>query len=229
MRRLVILVTMLMLLGGVVEAAVELKNPPEMLFSKSPDAVREMLGSPDYIKVYDYGPAKKYAYFTPDEWELIADKAPLEQGEDVFLVDVGSYQLQYHVSYAPVYLEGNRFSPAYQVKEYTIYPEGELKLGEIAKLLPVNVSKVAQGHLQTFDPPYPPALVITVPATESGLNDTYRRFRERGDVDILVEIGLGQAVKPAEVKSTTTVTYVVVKAAVPTGAGPTVDTAGLFN
>ena len=42
--------------------------------------VVEVLGRPAYIKVFDYGPAQKYAYFTLDEWEMIGDLAPLAQG-----------------------------------------------------------------------------------------------------------------------------------------------------
>ena len=50
--------------------------------------VVEVLGRPAYIKVFDYGPAQKYAYFTLDEWEMIGDLAPLAQGEDVYIRSV---------------------------------------------------------------------------------------------------------------------------------------------
>ncbi|NLV92415.1 MAG: hypothetical protein GX030_08500 [Firmicutes bacterium] len=202
-KRLVLVLLICHLLAGGVKAATNLPEVPDLLLGKGQGELQGMLGTPDYIKVYDHGPAQQYAYFTTDEWALIAPGLLADQGEDVFIVNAGGRQLQYHVTYTPAYPGGNRFAPSWLVGSYIIYGDGNTTLGSIGGILPasLDLKEVKGGWIQHFDPPYSPVLLLQWPADGLFPDEAFRRFRERGPVEVIVEIGLadyraGQSLDP---------------------------------
>jgi len=182
----------------------------------TPDKIHEELGEPHYIRVIDYGAGVRYAYFTPDEWARIADMAPLEQGDDVYLRTIGGMTWQYHFTYTPSYLE-ERFAPNYQVKEYIIYPEGTANLSQIAESLPEGqllLHPDADACITQTEGGYGPVLMVNVPAASKELERDFRRFRERGDMCLELEIGFPNRITADSLTPDTIVSYIAFRAGV---------------
>ncbi|MGI6037412.1 MAG: hypothetical protein ACOYD6_04210 [Limnochordia bacterium] len=178
----------------------------------TPEELYGQWGEPEYIRVVEYGPIQKYAYFSPLEWERIADLAPLAQGDDVYLKS-GPIPLQYHFTYVPIFTPGSRFSPQYRVGEYTIYPEGRLTIADVVAYVPEGKDlgdQENQAYFHSFGGSYPPAVIIQEKREElSG----WRRFRERGELALLWEIGLRDQLTPQELTGDTVVSYITVRVA----------------
>ena len=185
----------------------------------TPDEIYKELGEPHYIRVIDYGAGVRYAYFTPDEWARIADMAPLEQGDDVYVRTIGGTTWQYHLSYTPVYL-GGRFAPNYKVKNYIVYPEGTATLSQAAAALPEGkLLQTAQASAFIVDGEggYGPVLVVRVPVENSELTRDFRRFRERDDICFELEIGFPNRITAAALSSDTVISYIALRLGVQQG------------
>jgi len=192
--------------------AANVNNVPGLLLGLMPDEVVRDLGTPDYIKVFDYGPAGQYSYFTPTEWEMLSSLAPAAQGEDVYVLNIGGKRFQYHIAYTPVY-SGGRFTPEYRVREYTIYPEDTLTVQELLKLVPEAAKLDTSSAIwRDYGGTYPPALVFQGAALKS-LAQYFRRFREVGEVKVQVEVGLGGVTSVGVVKKDAAARYLTIRAA----------------
>ncbi|MGI6558363.1 MAG: hypothetical protein ACOX20_05240 [Limnochordia bacterium] len=183
--------------------------------------VVEVLGRPAYIKVFDYGPAQKYAYFTLDEWEMIGDLAPLAQGEDVYIRSVEGAPFQFHVVYTPIYLGPDRFSPVFRVGEYTMYPEVDLSLGRLAAYVPQGellLAGKAKCWFKEYEEPYLPTIIVQIDGPELSAGKYLRRFREGGPVQLELEVGLERGTSLASLTPATRVVYITLRPGVFQGA-----------
>lgn len=220
-RKRVLVVALLLIVAGGLQGSfltfAQATNLPENLLGLQPEELHARLGEPDYIKVFDYGAAQKYAYFTPSEWKRIADMAPLVHGDDVYIMEEAGVRWQYHFSFTPVYLDQERFKPAFRIKEYTIYPETDVSLAQLIDYLPqarLLKEENAEAYFQEFQTGYPPALIVQTPGNSSSLEKYFRRFRERGELNLQLEIGLQNGVSIDTLTGDTRVSYITVKAGV---------------
>ncbi|NLN16292.1 MAG: hypothetical protein GX182_03110 [Firmicutes bacterium] len=198
-----------------------LAGEPVAILGLTPQEVAEVLGRPAYIKVFDYGPAQKYAYFTLAEWEMIGDLAPLAQGEDVYIRTVKGLPFQYHVSYKPIYLGPDRFSPAFRVGEYTMYPEVDLALGQLGSYVPQgDLIRGGKGKcwFKEYEEPYLPAIILQIDGPELPLGKYLRRFREGGPVQLELEVGLERGTSLESLSPATRVVYITLRPGVFQGA-----------
>jgi hypothetical protein len=182
----------------------------------TPDEIYKELGEPHYIRVIDYGAGVRYAYFTTDEWARIADMAPLEQGDDVYVLTIGGITWQYHFGYTPTYLE-RRFAPNYKVRDYIIYPEGTVSFYQVAEALPEGQllhSTDAAASIVDREGGYGPVLLVKLPIESSELTQDFRRFRERGDTCLELEIGFPNRITAAALKPDTVVNYIALRVGV---------------
>lgn len=216
MRKMFILGLVILVLASGVFAA----GPVEILGLTHQEAA-DILGRPAYIKVFDYGPAQKYAYFTLDEWEMIGDLAPLAQGEDVYIRDVNGAPFQYHVSFTPVYLGPDRFSPVFRVGEYTMYPEADLVLGQAAACVPQG-ELLARGKakcwFKQYEEPYLPTIIVQMDGPELPLGKYLRRFREGQAPKLELEVGLERGTSVDSLTPAARVVYITVRPGVFQGA-----------
>jgi hypothetical protein len=213
---LAILVAAVFFWSGCLETLAAAAPEEKGFLSMTPSEIYKELGEPHYIRVIDYGAGVRYAYFTPDEWARIADMAPLEQGDDVYVRTIGGITWQYHFSYTPTYLEG-RFAPKYRVKDYIIYPEGTVSLSQVAGTLPEgqllhNADAVAS--IVNREGGYGPILVVKIPADSRDLEQEFRRFRERGATCLELEIGFSDRITAATLKADTAVSYIALRVGV---------------
>lgn len=232
MKKAVLLIALLAILGisGAVSGA---SAQFDGLIGLTASQLHQRLGDPDYIRVYDYGLGDRYTYFTPEEWQLLQNAAPLTPGDDVYMQTVGNNTLQYHVAYTPVYLGEDKRQPTLYVQEYTVYTNTPIRLADLPKSMPTVSSvlqQVVDAQLHVNMPPYLPTLVMQVPGNQPELAKLFRRFRQRGDVNVQVEIGLQNLSDAAALGPDITVGYVVVRAGVldKTGA-TTIPLEGVFN
>jgi len=213
---LAILVAAVFFWSGCLETLAAAAPEEKGFLSMTPSEIYKELGEPHYIRVIDYGAGVRYAYFTPDEWARIADMAPLEQGDDVYVRTIGGITWQYHFSYTPTYLEG-RFAPKYRVKDYIIYPEGTVSFFQVAEALPEGQllhNTDAAASIVDREGGYGPVLLIKVPIESSELTREFRRFRERGDACLELEIGFPNRITAAALKPDTVISYIALRVGV---------------
>ena len=188
----IMMLTGFCILFGLAVANAEPGDLPPELLGVQPQELHGKAGEPEYIRMVDYGPEVKYVYFTLDEWNRIKDMAPMEVGDDVYVRGKSEQRWQYHITYAPIYLK-DRFNPEYRVSEYTIYPETNMTLAEVANLVPqggVLKGKSLNASLATTQKGQPAVMMITAPFEgEHIVGEYFRKFREKGDMAKLIEVG----------------------------------------